>query len=90
MSPLDQINEWNSDTLLDYLQSKGIKPQLYLSKKDEDIYLYSVDDLFIEISFKTNSSKIQKINYYTTIKKLDNYLEQLDQKEVKTLLFLPH
>jgi hypothetical protein len=89
MSPLDQINEWNSDTLMEYLQSRGIKPQLYLSKKDEDVYLYSLEDLFIEICFKSNSSEIQKINYYTTIKKLDNYLEQLNHKEIKTLLFFP-
>ena len=61
-----------------YLNGHGVNLNLYIHKEDAIVSLYDLHGYYVEVYYEKGSNMIKQINCFTSLKKLDPFIKQIN------------
>lgn len=74
------------DVQVDEMSKYAVSLDLFQRSKGADIALFAMHDFYVELYVERISDEIIKVSAFDSMKKLENYLDQVNIDEISSLI----
>jgi hypothetical protein len=86
MISIHQFKNLPLEEQIEQLNEYAISMDVYYCKNGAEVLLFALGNFYVEIYVRKNTDEIIRLRSFTSMKKLDVYLDQVDIEEITNLL----